>query len=153
MNRTLITATLAAAGFAAMTGAGHAADARVIAFTQTACQFVESEGKDHGYSSTGKADCEAINSRSGADRLARSKVLKLKPGNYVFRVTNKNVLYSLGFYLRGDGVVNRATLPSVSGGGLAKGVTKDYAITLKPGEYIYSCPLNPTPDYRIIVDG
>ncbi len=153
MNRTLITAALAAAGFAAMTSAGQAADAKVITFTQTACQFVESEGKDHGYSSSKKADCEAINSKSGAERLAGSKVLKLKPGKYVFRVTNKNVPYNLGFYLRGDGIVNRATLPSVSGGGLAQGVTKDYAITLKPGEYIYSCPLNPTPDYKIVVEG
>lgn len=153
MNRTLITAALAAVGFAALTSAGHAADAKVITFTQTACQFVESEGKDHGYKSGKKADCEAINSKSGADRLASSKVLKLKPGKYVFRVTNKNVPYNLGFYLRGDGIVNRATLPSVSGGGLAQGVTKDYAITLKPGEYIYSCPLNPTPDYKIVVEG
>ena len=71
----------------------------------------------------------------------------------MFRVTNKNVPYGLGFYLRGDGIVNRATLPSVSGGGLNLGVTKDYEITLKPGEYVYSCPLNPTPDYKIVVDG
>ena len=77
----------------------------------------------------------------------------MEPGKYVFRVTNKNVPYDLGFWLRGEGLVNRATLPSVSGGGLKEGVTKDYKITLKPGEYLYSCPLNPTLDYKLVVAG
>ena len=53
--------------------------------------------------------------------------------------------------MRGDGIVNRATLPSVSGGGLGTGQTRDYEIDLKPGEYVYSCPLNPTPDYKLVV--
>ncbi len=131
-----------------------AAEATVVDLTQTACQFVEAEnGVDQGYTSTAKADCEAINASQGAERLAGSKVLTLKPGKHVFRVTNKNVPYELGFWLRGDGLANRATLPSVSGGGLSTGVTKDYAVELKPGEYIYSCPLNPTPDYKIVVEG
>ncbi len=55
------------------------------------------------------------------------------------------------FYLRGDGVFNYATLPRVSGGGLTIGKTQDYTIELKPGSYVYSCPLNPTPDYRLEV--
>jgi len=42
-------------------------------------------------------------------------------------------------------------LPKVSGGGLTKGVTKDYEITLKPGDYEYSCPLNSTLDYKLKV--
>jgi hypothetical protein len=61
------------------------------------------------------------------------------------------VPYELGFWLRGEGVVGRATLPSVSGGGLTTGKTQDYAIELKPGNYVYSCPLNPTPDYKLVV--
>ncbi|MFK5954419.1 MAG: hypothetical protein QM498_15305 [Desulfobacterium sp.] len=90
---------------------------------------------------------------AGDGHEAIKKVLKLKPGKYVFRVTNKSVPYDLGFYLRGAGLYDRITLPKVSGGGLSLGVTKDYAITLKPGEYNYSCPLNTTPDYKIIVEG
>ena len=130
-----------------------AQEATVIDLTQTACQFVESEnGVDHGFTSGKKADCEAVNAESGAQRLADAKVLKLKPGKYVFRVTNKNVPYQLGFWLRGEGLIGRATLPSVSGGGLDEGVTKDYEIVLKEGEYLYSCPLNPTPDYKIVVE-
>ncbi len=125
----------------------------VINLTQTPCQFVESEnGVDHGFQSRKKADCEAINAKSGGQRLAGSKILKLKPGKYIFRVTNKNVPYDLGFWLRGEGL-GRLTLPNVSGGGLTPGATKDYVIELKEGDYIYSCPLNPTPDYRLVVTG
>lgn len=130
-----------------------AAEPKVITLTQVGCQFVESEnGVDHKYETAKAADCKAINAKTGEDRLAKAKVIKLKPGSYIFRVTNKNVPYGLGFWLRGKGL-GRVTLPSVSGGGLNKGVTKDYKITLKPGNYVYSCPLNPTPDYRLVVEG
>lgn len=136
----------------ALSGHGVAAAATVIELTQTPCQFLESEGGvDHGYKSARKADCDKINGDTGETRLAAAAAMTLKPGKYVFRVTNSNVPYDLGFWLRGDGIINRATLPSVSGGGLAKGVTKDYEIELKVGDYVYSCPLNPTPDYKLIV--
>ena len=78
-------------------------------------------------------------------------VLRLKPGAHVFRVTNRDVPYELGFWLRGDGLIARASLPSVSGGGLVTGTTRDYEIELKPGNYVYSCPLNPTLDYKLVV--
>ena len=130
-----------------------AAGPTVIDLTQVACQFIESEnGVDHGFATARKDDCEAINARSEDRRLDQAKVLELAPGSYVFRVTNRNVPYELGFWLRGAGL-DRITLPSVSGGGLTVGATRDYAIELEPGEYYYSCPLNPTPDYRILVKG
>jgi hypothetical protein len=133
-----------------LTGVVHAAPT-VIDLTQVPCQFIEPEGGERGFKSTSSADCEAINGRSGAERVAKSKPLELKPGEYIFRVTNKNVPYELGFWLRGDGVINRARLPSTSGGGLTTGSSKDYKITLVAGEYLYSCPLNTTPDYPLIV--
>jgi hypothetical protein len=125
----------------------------VITLTQTPCQFLEIEAKDQGFTSTKTADCEAINKKTAKKRLSEAKVLRLKPGKYIFRVTNKNVPYGLGFYLRGAGLYGRLSLPKVSGGGLDIGVTQDYAINLVPGEYIYSCPLNTTPDYSLIVEG
>ena len=132
----------------------NAAEPAVIELTQVGCQFLESEnGVNHGFQTTQAADCEAINGRTGDERLGSAKVIRLKPGRYVFRVTNRNVPYPLGFWLRGDGVLNRARLPSVSGGGLTPGVTRNYQIVLKPGKYVYSCPLNPTPDYKLIVSG
>ena len=124
----------------AMLSAALAEKATVVELTQTGCQFVESENDfDHGFTAARKADCEAVNDTTGAERLAKSRVLTLKPGKYVFRVTNKNVPNDLGFWLRGKGL-GRLTLPSVSGGGLGTGVSKDYAIDLKEGEYFYSCP-------------
>lgn len=128
----------------------NAAEPTVITLTQTGCQFTEPEGRDHGFKTRGAADCKAINSKSGKKRLAGARVVTLKPGAYIFRVTNKNVPYQLGFYLRGAGV-GRLTLPKVSGGGLVKGKSRDYHITLKAGDYYYSCPLNPTPDYALKV--
>ncbi|NCF30004.1 MAG: hypothetical protein GWP69_21715 [Gammaproteobacteria bacterium] len=131
--------TAALLAVASLTGSAQAGQGpTVIELTQTGCQFLESEnGIDHGFKTTSKEDCEAINTMNGEQRI--------------FRVTNKNVPYMLGFYLRGAGVFNYATLPSVSGGGLTTGKTQDYAIELKPGSYVYSCPLNPTPDYRLEV--
>lgn len=133
--------------------AGAADKPRVINLTQVGCQFLESEnGVDHGYMPKSAADCKTINAKTADQRLAKAKVLKLEPGRYIFRVTNKNVPYGLGFWLRGSGF-GRLTLPSVSGGGLVEGKTLDYTITLKPGSYVYSCPLNPTPDYKLVVQG
>ena len=150
-------ALLAALSFAAPPVAAQ--QATIIELTQISCQFVESEnGVDHGYTTSRKADCEAINAESGAERLARAAVLELAPGKYIFRVTNRNVPYALGFWLREDDYdwrnpIHKLTKTSVSGGGLQIGTTKDYAVELEPGEYFYSCPLNPTPDYRIVVKG
>ena len=137
-----------------MCGAAFANEPPVIELTQTGCQFVESEhGVDHGFQPQQKSDCESINARSGDARLNQAKTIRLKPGRYRFRVKNENVPYELGFYLRGDGLINRARLPSVSGGGLSLGKSRDYDIELVPGEYVYSCPLNPTPDYKLVVEG
>ncbi len=130
--------------------------AEVIELTQTGCQFLETEGTDHGFKTTKKADCDAINEKTAAARLAKAKVMRLKPGDYVFRVANKNVPYALGFWLRSKDYdwknpLHKLTKTSVSGGGLATGKSMDYPVTLKPGEYLFSCPLNPTPNYRLVV--
>jgi hypothetical protein len=155
IRRTSFFSSLSLSGVALIAfslSAPAAATPAIIELTQTPCQFLESEkGVDHGYTSAKMADCEAINAQTGAERLAAAKTIVLKPGEYIFRVTNKSVPYELGFWLRGDGVVAFAMLPSVSGGGLVLGKTQDYKINLKPGEYIYSCPLNPTPNYKLVV--
>ena len=141
---------------AAAAGLKDAGAAEIVELTQTGCQFVEIEGVDHGYKTTKKADCDAINARTAKDRLAKAKVLELKPGTYVFRVTNKNVPYELGFWLRSKGYdwrnpIHKLTKTSISGAGMVLGTTQDYEVTLKAGEYVYSCPLNTTPDYRLVV--
>ena len=141
--------------------AGHAQGAEqgtVIRLTQTPCQFLESEGVGYKFRTTKKADCDAINKKTRAERLAKTKVMTLKPGRYVFRVTNKNVPYNLGFWLRSkdydwSNPLHKLAKTSVSGGGLSPGTTRDYVVNLKPGEFVYSCPLNPTPNYKLVVTG
>lgn len=156
-TRNLVRSIIATVVLVTGTGIAHtgsADEATVIELTQTGCQFLEPEnGVDHGFQPTRKADCVDINARTGSDRLAKAQLLHLEPGRYIFRVTNTNVPYELGFWLRGAGLVGRATLPSVSGGGLVMGASEDYAVELVEGEYLYSCPLNPTPDYRLVVEG
>ncbi len=133
--------------------AATAEEPRVIELNQVGCQFLESEhGVNHGYRPKSAAECERINRDTADDRLAKAKVLELPAGRYIFRVANRDVPYELGFWLRGAGLTGRALLPSVSGGGLTTGKTQDYEVTLKPGEYVYSCPLNPTPDYPLVVN-
>lgn len=145
-------ATSPTAKTVAAAAATAATAATVIEPTQVPCPILGAEGGvDHGYRSHAIADCEAINARTAAARLARARPLKRPAGDYVFRVTNRSVPYDLGFWLRGDGAVNRVRLPGTSGGGLTTGKTQDYAVTLKPGEYVYSCPLNNTPDDELIV--
>ena len=126
-------------------------EATVIELTQVGCQFLEAEAEDYQYEPQNADDCKQINSETIALRESNFKALNLKPGKYVFCVTNSDVLYPLGFYLRGKGV-KKVSLPKVSGGGLTEGTTKDYEVNLVVGEYLYSCPLNPTPDYPIVVN-
>ena len=87
---------------------------------------------------------------------AEAQVLTLAPGRYIFRVTNLDVPYELGFWLREHDYnwknpIHKLTKTSISGGGLITGATMDYEVELEPGEYLYSCPLNPTPDYKLVV--
>ncbi len=121
----------------------------VVTLTQTPCLFVETEVNPQTHRSNKAADCIAINKQTAGQR--QFKPLHLRAGKVIFRVANKNVPYELGFWVRGQGF-GRVTLPSVSGGGLMPGQTKEYAITLKKGVYWYSCPLNPTPNYPLIVE-
>ena len=149
------------AGATLAVGLSQGAEAQnrtVIDITQVACQFLESEnGVDHDYMTMRKADCERINAETGEQRLAEAEVLKLPAGDYTFRVTNVDVPYELGFWIREEDYdwrnpIHQATKISVSGGGLTTGTAKDYNVSLEPGEYLYSCPLNTTPDYRLIVE-
>jgi hypothetical protein len=128
-----------------------AEDKKLITITQTPCQFLELEGKDFNFQSKEESDCAKINSSTLSDRKKTFQSIKLKSGEYTFRVTNKGIPYEVGFWLRGTGF-GRLTLPSTSGGGLFSGSTGDYPIKLKPGKYKISCPLNSTPDYDLIVE-
>lgn len=154
-NKLGLWATTMAVSVATGIVSASADEATVVELTQVPCQFIEAEnGIDRGFESKRKADCQKINKASETDRIAESKPFVLKPGNYIFRVTNKSVPYTLGFWIRSKKIEDANAKPvSVAGGGLRKGTSKDYHVTLKPGEYVYSCPLNTTPNYKLIVEG
>jgi hypothetical protein len=154
-----------AGGFAVALALGWAeiavaADAdHVIQLTQTGCQFLEPENHvDRGFEPRSAEDCNRINAETGDQRLANAQILELAPGTYTFRVTNTDVPYELGFWLREadyqlGNPLHKLTKVSVSGGGLEEGKTNDYKVELERGEYFYSCPLNPTPNYKLLVKG
>ena len=146
-------------GVAGIASPVEAQEATIINLTQVGCQFLESENDvNRGYMPTSAADCVEINNATGDARLAEAKVLNLAPGRYIFRVENRNVPYPLGFWLREfdyqlGNPIHKLTKTSVSGGGLATGTTLDYEVVLEAGtQYVYSCPLNPTPNYSIVVN-
>ena len=126
---------------------------------QSHCQFLETENDvDLGFTPQSADDCNKINAETGDKRLAEAKVLELEPGDYIFRVSNTDVPYELGFWVREadyqlGNPLHKLTKTSVTGGGLPQGTTTDYEVELEPGEYLYSCPLNPTPNYKIVVKG
>ena len=125
--------------------------------TLTACQFLEPEGGDQGFTRGDKNDCREINARTASERLAEARVFSLEPGRYRIRVTNRDVDAKLGFWLREEDydfgnpfdVMHRT---SVSASGLAKGETMRFTLKLEPGTYLYSDPVNPTPDYELVVE-
>lgn len=132
-----------------------AMSAEVIELTQVPCQFLDVE-EHQGFKTTKKADCETINARTAKARLEKARIMELKAGDFIFNVTNKNVPYQLGFWLREKDYdwrnpLHKLSKISVSGGGLTTGTSRKYEVTLKPGEYLFSCPLNTTPDYRLVV--
>ena len=83
--------------------------------------------------------------------------LALKPGKYQFKVNNKDVSKELGFVIQKssdkDADVMKTAIPNSFTTALIKKGEAQYTgiVELKPGEYVYSCPLNPTPHYKIIV--
>lgn len=86
-----------------------------------------------------------------------TKELTLKPGQYQFKVKNQNVDKDLGFVIQKasdkDADVMKTAVPnSFTTQLVKKGETQmTGVVTLEKGEYVYSCPLNPTPHYKITV--
>jgi len=83
--------------------------------------------------------------------------LHLRPGKYQFRVVNKNVDKDLGFVIQKEedknaDVMQTAVSNSFTTAYVTKGdVQYTGIVELKHGNYVYSCPLNPTPHYRLVV--
>ena len=80
--------------------------------------------------------------------------LTLKEGTYVFEISNNNVGHDVGFVLAPKGMVEAAHhIKDAYVTSLVKNNAKSTSkkVTLKKGEYVYFCPLNPTPQYNLTV--
>ena len=81
--------------------------------------------------------------------------LNLKPGKYIFEVTNKKVDREVGLVVANTTDEGKAG-DHIQEGYLANTVKKGESarsqiVVLEEGNYKYFCPLNPTPEYTITV--
>ena len=89
---------------------------------------------------------------SQTDGKYQTTSLELAPGQYIFGVTNQDVDKGLGFLLTpksdSKAQVANSGLEQLVGSGET---SRSGVVTLEAGEYQYTCPLNPTPQYSLVV--
>ena len=80
--------------------------------------------------------------------------LTLSEGDYIFQIANNGVDHEVGFVIAPEGKTDQAhhikeayVTETVKNG---KTSTTN-VVSLKKGKYVYFCPLNPTPQYTIVV--
>ncbi|ARV15939.1 plastocyanin/azurin family copper-binding protein [Polaribacter sp. SA4-12] len=81
------------------------------------------------------------------------KQITLSEGTYIFEIANNNVGHNVGFVLAPKSGV-KAHIKNAYVKEQVKNNTKQTSktVTLTKGEYVYFCPLNPTPQYTLIVE-
>ncbi|MDT0555397.1 cupredoxin domain-containing protein [Patiriisocius hiemis] len=85
------------------------------------------------------------------------KKMTLKAGTYVFEVSNNNAAPKVGLVLVPKGKDTSNPDNHIKTAYVTKAVEKgktesSQATTLDKGEYVYFCPLNPTPQYTLTVE-
>ena len=81
------------------------------------------------------------------------KKITLSEGTYIFEIANTNVGHNVGFVLAPKSDV-KAHIKNAYVTAQVKNNEKQTSnkVVLKKGEYVYFCPLNPTPQYTLIVE-
>lgn len=82
------------------------------------------------------------------------KHITLNEGTYVFEIANNNVDHEVGFVLAPKGKTepeNHIKAAYVTSPVPTNGTSKTQEVVLTKGEYVYFCPLNPTPEYTLTV--
>jgi len=83
-----------------------------------------------------------------------TKELVLKEGTYVFEIANKDVDHEVGFVLAPKGKTdqeNHIKAAYVKAPVATGSTSLTNEVVLTKGEYVYFCPLNPTPHYNLVV--
>jgi len=109
------------------------------------------KSKDHMHKHDKKEQVKIIELSQDAD-VYNTTSLELEPGQYIFKVTNNSVDKALGFYLtdtskKPEQIANSGLKSLVDNGE----TSQTGIVTLAAGNYQYSCPLNPTPFYSLVV--
>ena len=82
------------------------------------------------------------------------KAITLSEGTYIFEIANEDVGHNVGFVLAPKGKTDPKH--HIKNAYVTKQVTNNTTghskeVTLEKGEYVYFCPLNPTPQYTLTV--
>jgi len=83
------------------------------------------------------------------------KSITLSEGTYVFEISNTGVGHDVGFVLAPKGKTDAANhIKNAYVTEVVKNDTKGHSkeVTLTKGTYVYFCPLNPTPQYTLVVE-
>jgi plastocyanin len=83
------------------------------------------------------------------------KSVTLSEGTYVFEISNTGVGHDVGFVLAPKGKTDAANhIKNAYVTEVVKNDTKGHSkeVTLTKGTYVYFCPLNPTPQYTLVVE-
>ncbi len=81
------------------------------------------------------------------------KEITLKEGAYIFEVSNNNVGHKVGFVLAPKANPDAHIKTAYVTKAVENNQTESSNVTkLTKGEYVYFCPLNPTPQYTLIVE-
>jgi hypothetical protein len=120
-------------------------DRPAIRLTVAGCRVEEAE-PDFSVADPTREACVEANRLQFASRSQRALVLSA--GLWRLVVENRHPDRDAGLWIR------RADDPSatvLSAGGAFPGEEQTYEVELTPGDYLYSCPMTPTVDYRLEV--
>ena len=80
------------------------------------------------------------------------KQITLSEGTYVFEISNTGVGHDVGFVLAPKGQKDKHIKSAYVQNMVTTGKKENSKeVKLAKGEYVYFCPLNPTPEYTLIV--
>ena len=125
--------------------------ALTISFTSNAQDSMAKDAmmKDSMAKST-KATVVSLEQTKGA---FTQQTLTLKEGDYIFEVSNNNVGHKVGFVLAPKSNPDAHIKTAYVTKAVENNTTESTNITtLEKGEYVYFCPLNPTPQYTLVVE-
>lgn len=96
-----------------------------------------------------KASVIALEQTKGA---FTQKEITLEEGDYIFEISNNNVGHQVGFVLAPKSNPDAHIKTAYVTKAVANNSTESSRVThLEKGEYVYFCPMNPTPQYTLIV--